>query len=920
MLTSNLLAITLGAYILKIFFPGFSIAKSHIKKPSKVISTLGCGLIGSAVAFVSTSEIGQESNVVYGQEVQVVDESNEARLERYKKEQRGQLDKLVQYAEAQELNKLTVGLGDLYKFYGNNYGDSQSTLQNTTQERIELTYDGKTQYEKIYLRLFEMLEKADTKDKYDQIEKAFLELTDTIPWRWHDVKSVPELIDVGNHLKKYYETKSQKAKDDIDISIKMINEGRILLKFLKEKSADLGFPENYCKFIEDRANYVVRNYETNDPNIKKLSNALFNNTHQILEANYHHMPMQIYKDFDLKVRLFMPLIRAFSVLYSVEEKTPQDISNALERAVKIKGIFNDSEARNHPVLVSNIDEALVPLVELSIKAVSEMPRSSNDRNKLIDKIFSLPCENYFKQSSNNANEGFFVKPFTKHYFSNEENAGNLEDFKLFLGKVFNNGQTNQTTPDFDKYTLLLLVDRNHDYFKKGVEALIEDHIKKNGTTDEELIYAFSVFSRLHRFEGWNMGLAIGLQSRVRDYAIPNLAAPIFQVFVNKLHNQSVEVTFNKQRQERYINANVWRSLNDQFREMLGYTFLFEKELLNAVYEGLDKERDPFKRQIYYETLGIILKNEFQHTKGIGLLDRLRMANTSETSCHAVREIGRLIAGAIQYEDKRIFDYGTFVSNLKKFNDREMTLSEFISEGDLQATRTQNLLYDLVRLSYGDMKLMKELMPDRRFPGPTVKAKYSLDGKVETVILTYGINDENYERYKYLRSNARRLSEEFTYSEENKRDGEVYIRTMQNAYMALAYTAAYANGNEFKDEMIRLLEGHYDWMYTNPYKWGERFGALNEAYLGRHENWGEQKDYVAKKMEKLKKKLFEDKYSILDPSKGKEERALNYIFAKTMMDSAPSGQRRTYMESLNSLGYDTHDLANIDFLIELFQKK
>lgn len=936
---------------MKIFFPGFSVAKNHIKKPSKVISALGYGLIGSAVAFVSTSKIVQRSNIIYGQEAKISDESSEVRLERCKKEQKERLEKLIGYAEKNDLDSLVSGLSDLNKFYSENYGDYQSNLDKTKEERVELTTLGKAQYEKIYLELFKILEAANTKAEYEKLEKAFWELTYTIPLRWHDVESVPELIKVEDHLSKYFDEQSAKAKDDTEAAIKLANEGRIILKFLKEKSADLVFSENYCRFIEEQASYVVKNYESNDPNIKRLSSALFDNVHQILKSSYHYMPMQIYKDFDLKVKLFMPLIKAYSNLYTVEEKTPQNITNALERAVRIKGEFKDSEARKHPELLSTVDEAIQPLIGLSIKAIFEMPESSEDRNKLVGVVFDLPCNSYFNQSPQHSNEKLFVKPITKYYFLKEENAGNLEDFKLFLSKIFaKGGQMENGVTDFDRYTLLALIDRNHNYFKKAVEALIEDHLKRNGTTDEELIYAFSVFSRLHRMSGSDYSSTLVLQNKVRDYAIPNLAAPIFQVFLDRLKDQPVKVTFNERRQERYINANDWRNLNDQFREMLGYCYLFEDELLDAVYKGLEKETDPFKRQIYYETLGLILPNEFQYTKGIGLLDRLKMANTSETSCHAVREMGKLIAGAIQYEDEHVVydytrenisasdedaidgppvkvtkipkfqEYSTFVEKLKKFNDREITLLEFGVEGKLKTTRTQKLLEDLMRLSYGDMQLMKELMPDRRFPGPTCTVKYKIDGEIETVTFTYGIQDENYERYKYLRSNAIRLSEELTYSEENKRDREVYIRTMHNAYMVLAYTSAYVPDSAFKDEMIRLLEDHYGWMYTDPYKWGERYGALNEAYLNRYETLGEQRKYVAKKMEELKKKLFEGKVGVLNPEHGRTQRLFGSIFAKNMMDSAPSGQRRTYMESLNHLGFSDHDLSNIDFLIKLYTEK
>lgn len=898
-------------------------------------------------------------------------------FEKIKKEQDERLQKLLDLPK-EKAGEIATGLNDLSKFYLlNNFGDLP-TIHKRKEMRQELLTSAGQKYEKLFLKILELLTDPKTQDT----GKNNLEALKVVkPWVWGDVVSIQELVNVKEHLARFFEKNFQNCTEDVKDSITLMESSLALLEFAGNQKIDHQSARQYFSWLEKECNFVA-NEKNKTKDVEELQKALRSTLSEIVHNSYLYIPYNSRANYPGNIKLFEPLVNGYKVLINSDKSNPEVLSESLSIVNDTRGFIASYEARRFPDDVKKINDALVPLFESIVKGINNLPKSQ-ERTDLLTSMFDALAKYCVYGDSNELKQSLLVEPLTKHYFSKKDNIGNIEEFNLFMNSILTKTKDlSQNRTSFPVYILLKLISENKEYFLAGINKSIECF--KAQDTPGKLVHSqemadhFNLFNLLHMLN-IETDTDQGLRKEVRDWSRENVCEPIFGLFLLKFKDEKVAVEFVETRQEHYIHHENWTMLNELLRSMVAKDDYFANKLIDAVNKRLVDDTNPHNRKMIIATSGVIPFFDSAGNVNPVIFNFLRQRVISENSPQAIMGVGKLLADGIRNEHMSLvykareetydecgdydvngnpiiseplyLEYEDFFKRIENYNKGKITLSNLTKSAaeDLSFTPVQKFLLDLICLSEGDVKLFKKLTGKELIP-PTFWKTYEdkVTGERVTVEITgSGTKEQRELDKKYRDGQYALISEKVDRSKQNAGDFRSFYQTIGNAREALAYSASELSdfkttktvpvnepsikgfqtvrsvtidlGLNYKNSLVNLLNRKIG-SYVSLTGLAHEVGSFIELCMSLESENPDAKDFVAEKLSHLKWRLFDDEYGMLKrPGKNSEERKLQLEFAEKVLDSAPHRQRRNYITYLSQLGFDERELINLKKELELLEQ-
>lgn len=908
-------------------------------KLRKVIAPI---LIGTSTLFISQNIQAENQTQITTkkEEIQSQVDTRKAELEKafkeVKEKQITKLQKLLDLPEevTSEIKDVLNELSGLYTkhfsiyYYDRPYDEEIIELRKALKEK--LLQDAKPLYEKLFQKCLKHLQTNNLKKQ--EIVRKNLEAFQNVIYSYDISTTMRSVAEASKHSEAYFNERFKDTLDNTNDFICRAHEGLILLDFLDKYRVDTTkYVQKYFSWLEKQTNFVV-NQNTNSEKTKALNYALKDAVNKIMTSSYNYFPSIRYADAPKSI---LPLMRVCTKLTRLNIDDPKTLGNTLDYIFKFKVSYEPTD----PKIIKELESEIIKTLKLTFEGISNLSQLE-DRTKLLNKMFFYPMQYKIFDISNELQEAMFVEPWTKHYFSKEKNIGNSEEWNMFIDVVLRNGNYLR----YPTYTLLKTINNNRDYFLTGTKKLLKGDTV--GAIDHErLMEVFVGFNRLQTLDTKN-AIEQELKIKVASWSRENIEEPIFQLFLSDF--RGVTVNTQEKRVERYFNDTDWIKINEQLEQLVIDNPFFANKLSKVVIDRLSSEKNPHARKMCYETLSLALIHELNDNQMKVVLDTLRQGITNESSPYPVMGIGKLIADGIAYERDELTR--AFYKKLDDYSQGKINFNDLINSEELELTPIQTLIIDLLKISGGDMKLIKELT-QREFAPPTILKTYrnKITGERTTVPVTSG-NKEEYNKDKYYRDDYKTyelIEEKVDRSKQNPENFKILRQTMSNSREALAYAhssnfrlknlqypvQAPAPGDpldpdnkekeakqrikDCKMTVIRLLENHFGW-YTNLDNIGGETAAYIEACSSYGDNISEEKEIMAEKLKLLKSRLFDQKKGLV--SKSPNPRTVKLQIAQSVMNSAPSGKRRVYIDYLNQMGFDHDELLDIEKQIEISKIK
>lgn len=935
----------------------------------KVLSAIASSFIGAAIATmpqVSTSDDAIPlAHVPYEEPYEATDTENQSsNLASTLKEQKERLHKIVGLSHT-DPSKVQYELNKLREFYIKNYLSSEwSKIQ---QEREKLADEAKADFKIIFL---DSLKSLLTND----IEKHEIAISNIKTLRYafplsslHD----PFRTNIDKDLEIFFSVRFQHIIEDFKVASSLTDKARELLSMVDKTNPCI---ETFFQWVEKESKFASSKNDSSDE-FKMLRNSLLD--------TFYSIPY----DFGQRLKLLTTLFKNYTYLMSVSKSDPKALSKVADLIRHtISFVSHHSSSKQYPAEIKEIIDLLIPLYDSVVEEICNLPESK-ERTNLLEKVFACPISSASPFISTQDEEALVVKPLTKHYFSKEKNRENLEEFDLFMDQITSGVNPYTGSCAYKINFLFSLVDKNPDYFlscfQKSIENFKETCEKRkansDGTISNEIGWMAENFIGLVSLAKLKTANHIDkeLKERVSKWVRDNFGEPLFQVFIDMWNNEKVSVKDVKSpvRNERFVDSASWEEFNDILGYMIQDNPYFASKLIDVVKERLKVDRDPNNRKMAIETLSAVMPLAIKDSNEVSAFDFMEQLIVYEDNLPSMMALGKLLADRMHYEYKiqqassgiqhyvgpdgrgitkqlqpTTVPYETFFNKLDKYSNGDITFSELKlrKKGDLSFTKTQELIFDLISISEGDVKQFEKLT-GRKLNPPIFWGTYENTNTREKIEIEIGS-----EKQKALDKNWILVSNKIDRSKQDVESFKLFFQMMRNARAALAYSGSMFTGEykkqasapwqkqivvgedlgkDYKKALLTML-GKKIGFCTRIQNLGYEVGSYIElcivtkflvdketsvknAHLSEEdriiETQKEKKaidDLINEQFQSLKQTLFDNEDARFKCSKN--QRLIRLTFAKQVIDSAPSGGRMIYMDFLvEHLGFSPTELINID---------
>ncbi len=791
---------------------------------------------------------------------------------------------------------IAKALGELNRFYRENpINDSDIRRELMSASKAELCQI----FEKSLKQVFD-----NNPDKQIIGAKNIAALKEVFPWG--DMQRIGWILNAKENSEKFFSELIHKPALTAKNTEALIKTGLILL----ELSYDKEYPKQFAKGLQTQIKSLLNNKQ-NDEQCKLLEEAI----RTLTARSYIYAPNVSMTE---RAQAFQPLITPYKDLVQKKSTDPKYISNALNVYVYFKGLIPTGSSVDNSVETSMRNE-LTTLLNVSLEAFNKLEDSKDKKDKLELKrqIFSLPT-NFIYDSVDRQID--LINTLSKHCFG--QNPKTFEELEYFFKSVISNEEnSNQrySQTKWPAYMVFKVIDDNPEYFKKGANLAVEN--LKKSKNDAERSSAVNNLSQLNSFFGYmpyfeTQDIMHGvfpehgdLRTKLHNWSKENIEKPILKGCLEFVENENVIVEIGTR--ERFIHNKVWQDTNNLLNTIVITRPAFSPDVVSTVKNKLENTRDPYIREMCYETLGSILTPELLRKGSHSSIQLMKHGLASEEHFESIRGMGKGLSMGL-FNDTRnkrdslfIYDFADYVRGTE------------IDEKDL--TEVQSLMMDLVKIVNGYSDLYRKYLPNNTFK-PTKEGKIAPE------------------------------------------DLQALMRLRRNAYLLLAYSASHISSEKYRESIVQFLEKKFE-RYGKadklPEVWANQAVALTELYSTFGQTLDENKKYLEKKNDFLRKILFdgyeekhvvegeekiykilslfqrfeESLYINLKQSKGifrerltqeeeldlkdsKEYREMTgrlyrakETFASTFIQASPNASVRAYLEKLNGLGYRDSQLQD-----------
>lgn len=980
---------------------------------NKTILAIASGLVSSAVALASDDSPPASMPTPTTANTIAKEEPLSEKLTNAIKEQTKIIEEIKVLSKSnpkESSEKLNEKFRELSNFYRREYPTNYSPtgyVYPVDIERRTLILSAKNEFQTIFQNLLSSLDKGTAEEKKLALGNI-QSFNMAVPW--YDMKAT-HLIDENALLEQYFEAKYKGPVTNVDETISMLELGKDLLSTAIRNDDNSNCSKTFCLWIEKISNSeMVKGLSKEDA--KKFHTAVLGTSSKLIQNSWSYLAHGAKSKYSTTLELFIPLTNAAINVMKQNTGDIKFLSNEILPIIRsIKNLTRPDHVYTKPFPEERekVNRTLIPLFDITFQAIFNLPQKEEKRTAIIADIFYI-INYFFKNDPPEIQQKQVIDPLNKYCFSNSENS--IGDFNLFMKSVFNNTQSPSGYIGFSSYILFQLINDHPDHFLKSVQSVIDQYksegSKKDSAHFNALIKYFHLFTMLHRVNITDM-VDENTSKKVLDWSRQNIEEPIFQILIEDLDKQKVNVKYIKThaRQEKYIYADQWREFNKLVSSVVEHDPYFAGRLLNILKKKIENNSNSYERQILLEALAMPLRHELEGRGNYSVLHLLQERMCQEDMPHAMETIGNLIAEGIKYEHRntmysilqvnepipddqmenwnhgpgfahytmtkyvpKYMQYKDFFNRLNEYSNGNIMLSALSKKGDLPFTKIQEFILDIISISEGDTKQIQQLTGVELNP-PTFWKTYKnkITGEKVTVEITdSGTEEQRAQDKKYSMLGTYELIEEkVDRSKQNPRDFQILMQARRNARAALAYIGAQLvdfnlimrnnvacpkeiypySGAEitrldeiFRKTMVKMLERHIGWYSTARYL-GYEVGPYidlctvaeleagketsvdpnimdmnnnQETEMGKaHKERQYMTNLITKQFQSLKQILLDDENARLKWSKiFKDQELARLNFIKQVLDSAPSGQRMSFIDFLaEHLGFSRSELHNID---------
>lgn len=624
---------------------------------------------------------------------------------------------------------------------------------------------------------------------------------------------------------------------------------------------------DFRKFIRDNYSEFLEWYEKEVNN--KTQGKNFHQRQIVLEAigkriiNDHSEPGQE------ALPLESSLITSYSTLIENNNSSRYFISSALD-AVNI--LIGASGCPPASIDAGDVISETLNLFTTVMKGVSKLP-GIDDALKVYMFEILVSCANTYEANLQAKLLNSTIKDLAENFFGLKKFHNDTEGVHTFIGTVTRSQepQPTQVTSPIHKINippvfLYLILNTSPGYFESAANCLTQKMdtllTQRNPDSNELALLITQGVDFLRFFSPSTLTSIQGTtyysesqdlefvpemtkekREEIQRWAEEKIAKPVEDTFLSCLQNKrATKVTVEDKElpgggsTERHIEDKTWRLVNSHVKIITRCRQEgFPRKVFDITLERL-RDGNPYEKEKAYETIGAVMPDHKTGRKFFDCFYTMPMGVMSEDSPQAVRGIAHSCAELL--EDPSLADSRKQLFKLLEQVNSKGKKPTDINQADL--TPVLKLIVDSVLVIFGDVRFAMSLMPERRFPPPTIKR----------------VGDK----------------EVIEYSKENIEDGEALKRLWHNSFLFLAYLARYhgssdqqlsAEAKSLKQAICKFLEDKLRFNLTEldgldyAEHWGEKIGALMDLYKSMHDVVKEGEGFLQSREEALAGLLFEE---------------------------------------------------------------
>lgn len=817
-----------------------------------------------------------------------------ASFESKKALQNTRLRELASLPEARA-SEIAGGLTEISKFYAENNDDWQIL--------IDIIIDNKGELIKIFQGSLKLLASGDSQKQKIGADNlsALKELSPN-----DGLYTIRVVLEAKKHSDLFFSKAMQRPASDAIATEALVRSGFIILLLAQDRDND---PINFAKGLKIQIDNVLNSKQESKKDIQERQKILGATIEQFVNGRnfYNYAPGMSHENCRKILQTLIPAYKKLIERYALE---PKYIKNALNTFISFKNIVPNKLLGLDKNINETVQKDLLSFLDTTLESINKLPNSEN-KSVLKKQAFTIPREYNGYHDSDKVTP--VIELLSKRLCNKQKVY--TEDLFYFRDSVFSvnpfNGDRHLA---WAPYTVLKFASDNADYFAASVEQAIKDAERLESS--EEKIEARNNLVEINIFFQNVSYLSYDyqeLRSKVDTWSKNHVEEPTLKSFLSSIHKERVTVELVSNRYERNIDSKSWRKLNELLNELISKRPVFSKNLEDIVKKRLEIDKDPYLREMDFETLSAAVPSSV-------VISILREGIINEESPESLRGIGKAIAMGLisgqkngdKYSPEDLLQRGRvgFTESDEKKN-----LSEF-----------QSFFVDIIRIIDGNSDLHKKLLPNCSF-------RPSKNGKIDPKELN------------------------------------ALMQLRRNAFLALAYSVAYSASYythpspSYKEAVIEFLERRLERLGSIEKigeTWGDEIASLIEIYRTMKTTREDEKVYLDEKIKFLKGKIFdgyeekhivEDKQELYkipplfkrleeglfvelkqskrifkDTLEPEEERTLKdsdeyqeikrqinrskHQLAKRMLEHAPDRSMEFYRNCLNGMGYGGSQLVDI----------